>query len=99
MTRLRYKAKSRDRHFYIDYPRLSEPYLFKRSDSFQCDVQDSDSSWLLAHYPDQFELVSFAPSCQQEHSPIIVEKDGQVKEIDPREIIMTSMTAKKNNRK
>jgi hypothetical protein len=85
VTRLRYKAKSRDKHFYIDYPRLSEPYLFKRSEEFQCNVQDVDSSWLLVHYPDQFEVVSSAPV-----SPltITIEKDGQVKEIDPREIIL-----------
>lgn len=56
MRQLKYKG--RGTHFLIEYPRLSEPYLFKKSANFVSDVQEDDAKWLLVHHKDIFDDVT-----------------------------------------
>lgn len=55
------KYRGRQEHFYLDLPRLSEPYLFKKSGGYESLVQDEDVKWLLVSHRDLFELIEEVP--------------------------------------
>lgn len=69
----KFKYIGRNLYLLLHIPRLSEPYLFKRSEDYTCNVQDKDAEYMEVAYRGKLEEI--LPE-QEEIIPVVCNEEA-----------------------